>query len=330
VGLSGAKGGLSLDGLRAALPPILTRVFAADVEIVDLTKLSAGASRFSFAVDARVGATVHHLVVQRQRSPERVLGDVELEARAMTAARRVGVPAPEVFGVDLIGAELGGPYLITARAAGETLPHRVVRSAELAAARDRFADDCGRILAAIHSVPTSEVAPLPDIDPLEFVTAILDAAGAARPSFELALRWLTENRPEPIAPTLVHGDFRNGNLVIAADGVAAVLDWELVHCGDPREDLGWLCARAWRGGGAGVVGGMGQLEELLDSYYRHTGRAVTARELSWWTVWATLRWGAICMEQARVHLSGEHRSIELAVIGRRAAEVEYDLLRMLP
>jgi len=127
----------------------------------------------------------------------------------------------------------------------------------------------------------------------------------------------------------VHGDFRLGNLIVGPDGVRAVLDWELAHLGDPREDLGWLCARVWRFGWPDMVGGMGTVADLLDAYARHGGDRVDPADLFWWQVLATLRWGAICLEQARVHLSAEFRSVELAVIGRRAAEMEYELMRML-
>ena len=59
----------------------------------------------------------------------------------------------------------------------------------------------------------------------------------------------------------VHGDFRCGNLLVGPDGLRGVLDWELAHAGDPAEDIGWLCAPAWRFGGAGEVGGFGALDD---------------------------------------------------------------------
>jgi aminoglycoside phosphotransferase (APT) family kinase protein len=213
---------------------------------------------------------------------------------------------------------------------GETIPRRILRDPALGVARERFAADCGRILAAIHSIGVDAVAPLAAPDPLEVVEQMLDRVGSARPAFELGLRWLRANRPQGEATTVVHGDFRNGNLIVGPDGVRAVLDWELAHGGDPREDLGWLCARVWRFGGPLPVGGLGTLPELLDSYARHGGARVSEEELLWWQVQAALRWGAICLEQARVHLSGEFRSVELATIGRRAAEMEFEVLRMLP
>jgi len=153
--------------------------------------------------------------------------------------------------------------------------------------------------------------------------------GESRPAFEFALRWLGAHRP-PVGPvSVVHGDFRLGNLIVDQGGLRAVLDWELAHLGDPLEDLGWLCIRAWRFGGAGEVGGVGPLSDLLDAYGRARGISVDPAAVHWWIVAGTLTWGLICAVQARRHLDGHVRSVELATIGRRVCETEYDLLQLL-
>ncbi|MGI8755766.1 MAG: DUF6285 domain-containing protein, partial [Acidimicrobiales bacterium] len=122
---------------------------------------------------------------------------------------------------------------------------------------------------------------------------------------------------------------RVGNLIVGEDGLRAVLDWELAHLGDPLEDLGWLCVRAWRFGGAGEVGGFAALDELVDAYAEATGTAVDLNDVRWWIVAGTLTWGLICAVQARRHLDGHVSSVELATIGRRVCETEYDLLHLL-
>jgi aminoglycoside phosphotransferase (APT) family kinase protein len=129
---------------------------------------------------------------------------------------------------------------------------------------------------------------------------------------------------------VVHGDFRNGNLIIGPEGIRAVLDWELAHLGDPLEDLGWLCVKAWRFGSPLPVGGFGTIDQLIAAYEGAGGRPVDAGALHWWQVLGTLRWGIICIVQALTHTSGALRSVELAAIGRRVCEVEWDLLELLP
>jgi aminoglycoside phosphotransferase (APT) family kinase protein len=149
------------------------------------------------------------------------------------------------------------------------------------------------------------------------------------PALELGLAWLERNRPESQGDVVLHGDFRLGNLIIGANGIRAVLDWELVHRGDPFQDLGYLCVRAWRFGGEHPVGGFGRYEDLFRGYERVSGRAVDRASVRWWEVFGTVWWGGACMLQAWRHLSGSERSVELAAIGRRAWEQEYDVLLAL-
>ena len=151
-----------------------------------------------------------------------------------------------------------------------------------------------------------------------------------RPVFELALRWLREHDPGPSREvTLVHGDFRHGNLIIGPDGVRAVLDWELAHSGDPMEDLGWVCVNSWRFGEIDKpVGGFGTREELFAGY-EEAGRRVDPDRVKFWEVMGTLRWGVMCCGMMRHFRIGPEHSIERAMIGRRSSETEIDLLRLL-
>ena len=127
----------------------------------------------------------------------------------------------------------------------------------------------------------------------------------------------------------VHGDFRTGNLLVGPDGLRAVLDWELAHAGDAAEDIGWLCAPAWRFGGPGPVGGFGALDDLLEGYAAAGGAVIDPVRVRWWQVYATVKWAVICALQASAHLSGATRSVELAAIGRRVCESEWDLCTLL-
>ena len=118
--------------------------------------------------------------------------------------------------------------------------------------------------------------------------------------------------------------------MVGPQGLTGVLDWELAHAGDPVEDLGWVCVPAWRFARRDrPAAGLGTRAQLLEAYERHSGVAVDPAALSWWELAGTLRWGVICVMQAFSHLSGARRSVEHAVIGRRACEVEWDLLELL-
>ena len=329
---SGPSQADAVDELRRQVATALTsaqdpNVAAAAVEVGELRRLSGGASRetWAFSADGRA------LILQRTR-PGSSMGGPSMadEDRLLAAAVVAGVPVPEVV-VDAAGCEpYLGPARITAHVLGEALGPRIVRDDRFAPARSVLVGQCGRALAAIHSIDPVAVTGLESVDVLERLRTGLDLVEEARPAFELALRWLADHRPPARPPAVVHGDFRVGNLLVdPASGLTAVLDWELAHLGDPLEDLGWLCTRAWRFGGAGEVGGIGPVSDLLDTYAEATGAPVDPDHVRWWIVAGTLTWGLICAVQARRHLDGHVQSVELATIGRRVVETEYDLLGLL-
>jgi aminoglycoside phosphotransferase (APT) family kinase protein len=252
---------------------------------------------------------------------------VAVEAAAMTAARLAGVPVAEIY--DYGAGDLGQAYLLMERLDGETIPRRLLRDEAYAAARPGLARRLGEVLARIHQVDPGQIPGLPHLDALGQVTALYEAFAEPRPALEIGLRWLAEHRPAPAADALVHGDFRTGNLMIGADGLHGVLDWELAHRGDPRQDLGWLCTKAWRFGSASPVGGFGARADLMAGYAAGGGTPPDEQTQRWWELHGTVRWALLCRRQAERYLAEDESSIELAVLGRRVCEQEYDILLAL-
>lgn len=303
-----------------ALESALAARLGADV--TDLHRLSGGASRETWSFDAGGRA----LILRRDPPSSPDPDAMAREAALLASAARAGVPVPSLVdhGDDLAGT----PFLIMERLSGETIPRRLLRDEAFAAVRPRLARDLGGVLARLHTM--EPVPGLPDDDPLTAISAYYEAFDEPRPAVELALRWLRENRPAASGRrTVVHGDFRNGNLMIAPDGVTGVLDWELTHVGDPAEDLGWLCVKAWRFGSPHPAGGFGSREDLLAGYADAGGTPPTPEELRWWEVYGTLRWTILCRHQAERFLSGSDTSIEYAVLGRKVCEQEHDMLLAL-
>jgi aminoglycoside phosphotransferase (APT) family kinase protein len=317
--------------LAAALEPVL----GAGAAIEDLERLSGGASRETWRFDAvpsggdRGGARLE--LILRRDPPQRpgAEGAMGREAQAIGAAGAAGLAVPSVLVADPTGERLGSAGMVMTRVAGETIARKILRDEAHAVARPRLARQCGDFLARLHQLPVDAVDGLADEDALAAYRESYELLDQRSATFELAFRWLEARRPPATGRTVVHGDFRLGNLIVDGEGLAAVLDWELVHRGDPVEDLGWLCTRAWRFGAEPPVGGFGTREDLLAAYEQAGGSPVSAETLGWWEVVGTLKWGVICMGQASVHLTGLHRSIELAAIGRRVCEQEADLLALI-
>ncbi len=299
-----------------------------------LKRLSGGASRETWSFDLLApDGTVHALVLRRDPSGHGGRSERSTEYAVLQSAAAAGVPVPRVRVLLEERDGLGAGFVMD-RVEGETIARRILRDDAYADARPRLAAQCGAIAARIHGVPVSSLPQLPDAgapEQIEQYRTLLDDFGEPHPAFELGLRWLADHVPPPPPErALVHGDFRNGNLVVGPEGVRAVLDWELAHLGDPVEDLGWLCVRSWRFGVAGkIVGGFGDVGDLLDAYARTSGQRPDVDALRFWVVLGTLKWGVICIGQAFTHLTGVVRSVELATLGRRVAETEHDLLELL-
>lgn len=288
-----------------------------------LVRLSGGASRetFRFVADGRP------LILQRQRAGD--LRDMGVETSVLRAAHAAGVPTAAVVDADARPTALGSAFMVLEAVDGETISRKILRDERFASARPRLARQFGAALGRIHATDVTGVKGLVDTDQLAQFRSILDATGAAHPAFELAFRWLHDHRPPASRRALVHGDFRLGNVMIGDDGLRAVLDWELAHLGDPMEDLGWLCVKAWRFGGEHVVAGVGSLDELAAGYREASGVEVDLDVVHWWQVLGTLKWGIMCIGQANTHLAGIARSHELAAIGRRVCENEHDIFLAL-
>jgi len=315
--------------LAERLSAVLGPSMGEAVVVHELVRLAGGASRQTWSFVARGPSGASRRLVLRRDPPGAPISGLQLEADLLRAAARAGVPVPTVVTAGGREAGLDTPFVVTEFVEGETIARRILREPEYAEARSVLAVHCGRTLAALHRIPPSEVPGLAGGDPLEGLRAMLDRLGQPHPAFELGFRWLAERRPPRSGEGVVHGDFRNGNLIVGPDGLRAVLDWELAHLGDPLEDLGWLCVKAWRFGHAPAVGGFGTVEQLMGAYTGSGGGPVDVETLRWWTALGTLRWGVICIVQAMTHLSGAVRSVELAAIGRRVCEVEWDLLEFL-
>lgn len=319
-----------------SLQPRLQRVLDAALSdpsgvISDLRRLPAGASRNTWSFDLTPQTGSVRGLILRMDAPGGFESDaMGRETDLMVAAGAVGVPSPAIVASSTEEDDLGAAYVVMSRVEGESIPRKILRDAEYAEARRHLAAQCGQSLARIHAIDPDRVPGLEARDELDTWIQVLAETGRAHPAFELAIRWLDEHRPTAGPPRVVHGDFRNGNLIVDADGIQAVLDWELAHLGDPLEDLGWLCVRAWRFGEEPVVGGFGTVEDLVAAYEVESATTVDREALHWWQVMGTLKWGILCLHQAERHRSGATRSVELAAIGRRVSENEWELLQLLP
>jgi aminoglycoside phosphotransferase (APT) family kinase protein len=319
---------------ETALAPLYTEVFGKSHPMRSVRRLSGGASQETWLLSGDdTSAILRRAPGGTSAARSSAAIGLVAEAHLIKAAAESGVPVPDVLYVLKPADELGDGFIMS-RVHGETIARPILRDAEFDLARSKLAQQCGAALAAIHSIPAEG---LPDAlqvsDGRAQITQyeeIYRAFEAPRPVFELALQWLKANAPSARPSVLVHGDFRLGNLMVDQQGLAAVLDWELAHLGDPREDIAWLCVNSWRfGNSAHRVGGFGHLEDLLEAYNQASGTGITAAEIDWWEMLGSLKWGIMCMIMYEAFRSGADASVERAAIGRRVSETEIDLINLL-
>lgn len=335
------------EDIVARLEPFLAEQTGGPVSIANVRSMTGGATREAWSLDVTLGTgdarREHGLVLLIFRPGGQRAFTAQDEFRLLEATRAAGAPVPAPMFVG--EAALGRPFYLMERLRGETIGRRLVREERFAAARRALPAQLAEALAAIHRVPLDgaggadrlEFLPRPEpgrpvaaseLDRLEELYRQITVE--AHPAFEIAFRWLRERQPATTRTTLVHGDFRIGNVMVGEEGLRAVLDWELAHVGDPFEDLGWLCVRSWRFGADHLpLGGVGRREELFDAYARATGMPVDPDVVRFWEVYGNLRWGVFTLVQVRPFLDGMLPSVELATIGRRTAETEWELLNLI-
>jgi aminoglycoside phosphotransferase (APT) family kinase protein len=298
-----------------------------------LSVIPGGASRETWLVEAGD----QRWVLRRDPEGSVSLVPIENERALISLAFNAGVPVPEPLAFEPAGGRLGTAAMLMRFVDGTSVAPRILRKPEYERARESLSTQLATALAAIHSLTAVDVGGSlpaagmnPALDQISEWERQLDEIGEPLPAVELGLRWLRANAPAPAEPRLVHGDFRLGNFIVDERGLAAVIDWELAHLGDPAEDIGWLCIRSWRFGNDDLpVAGVGQLDEFASAYEAAGGETVDCERVRYWETFGNVKWAVICARQAQDHLTGVRRSHELASLGRRVCEPEWDLLQLV-
>lgn len=335
---SGSDIALSAGELKAPLEAVLAEFVGETVSITGMQQLTAGAAAQTWRFQARYAGREQALILRRGVDADQFAGALGKadEARVVAAAAAAGVCAPRTIGILSPQHQLGEGFVMEC-IEGETLPPRILKEARYRQAREKLAAQCGEVLARIHAVPLQAVNHLPvngageqigfyesSYRQFDYPLPIFDAA------FQVLRRRIDSDGWCENDQTLVHGDFRNGNIIVDEEGLRAVLDWELAHIGDPLEDLGWLCVNSWRFGVRNkAVGGFGDREQLYRAYEAAGGKSVDPNRVAFWELFGVLKWGVICLYQCQVHLTGAQRSVERAAIGRRVSECELDIVDLL-
>jgi aminoglycoside phosphotransferase (APT) family kinase protein len=325
--------------LAGRVETFLKSVRGEDVQLLAMAPLAGGACQDMHRLELATRAGPVRLVLRSdaRSSLPASLGRRE-EFAVVEAARAAGVPTPAVHHLTPGLVRPGAWAYFMDWVEGEALGRRVVRAPELAGARAQLPGQLAQALARVHTVTPSAHPRLfartvpqgPVQGGLAFVRGMLDGLSEPHPALEYAFRWLVAHPPPDGKTVLLHGDFRTGNFLVTAAGLAAILDWEFARWGTPAEDIGWLCVRDWRfGQNALPAGGLASRQAFLEAYRAAGGAEVSLGELHWWEVMGNVRWAAGSVHQGERYLSGEESDLEYVAIARRAPEMEWEALRLV-
>lgn len=329
---------MSIDDFRAKLEAYLTEASQQTVTITQMQPLAGGASRETWLFEATFDDGAPQKLVMRKDLPTSMHEDAltrREEFLMMQAAHESGVKVAQVRYLCEDTDVLGLPFFIMDYVEGVSIGRKVVTMPELETARQALPEQLAEQLALIHQVDLKahHIDFLPTYSAeatIDHAYSVLDSLGLQIPAFEFALRWARHNAPTDEEITFIHGDFRIGNMLVDAQGLAAVIDWEFAHIGDPLEEIGYLCMRDWRFGQYHLhAGGLSPRERFIRAYEGYSGRTVNRSAVDWWEIVGNIRWGVICLAQANRHLSGADPSVELASLGRRSAEMQLEALRLI-
>jgi len=318
--------------LASALSKKLLEV-GVEGEVSKLEPLTGGASKEIWKFEVSKDKQSTKMILRRGSGIEGPLAiKTADEARIQKEVIKVGAPVPTILAVSKNEEELGDSYIMNF-VEGESIARKILRDKEYKTALPVLAYQCGEAIARIHNVDIDNFSFLPKKpaeEQLEDLYSTYQSFEQPSPVFEYAYLWLKEQDFSNFQESLVHGDFRLGNIIVNGEGLQSIIDWELAHIGNPLQDLGWVCGNSWRfGKNDKVVGGFGELEDLLKGYNSISKFQVNNEMVKCWQVFGTFRWGVICLIQAYAHLNGTINSIEKAAIGRRVSETEIDIVDLL-
>lgn len=292
---------------------------ASDLDVVGFSALSGGNARsaWSFDLTWRTDGVQHtkECVLLLREEAGQLERELAPEFATLAALEGSGVPAPRALWCDPEGKVLGNPGFVMERVPGASDLRGLLDPAEHAR-NAALAEGMAVAAAALHQVdwqardlrvfgsPTPEEAALREVAYWEAL--FLAHRMEPLPALVFAFSWLRDNAPVTPRVTIVHGDFRFGNLIYEGTTLRALLDWEMAHLGDPCEDLAWAYRRLWSPGAALPF------DAFLARYDAAGGAPLSDDRLRFYRLFGEVKHAVISLTGASAFASGRTTNLRLA------------------
>lgn len=302
------------------------------LRVVQVDRSTEGFSQETFSVDVELGSGARRGFVLKREPLAGLLEpyDLEPEFRVLHALSTHPIPSPPTPWFERDPGVLDRPFYVMERLPGD-VPIPVAGADGSGPFRD--AERPALAAGVVHALATLQAidwrahdlgfldAPAPGREAAHRELARWEARIAASglaldPPLAEALAWLRAHVPETPDITLVHGDYRLGNFLVARDGGSArltgVLDWEMVHLGDPLEDVAWCISGLWRGGTA-LASGLLPPDEFVAAWAAATGMRADPERLRFYGVLAIVKMAAIMLTGLRAFRDGRTTDLRMAI-----------------
>jgi aminoglycoside phosphotransferase (APT) family kinase protein len=306
---------------------------ARGVRVVDLERIHGGASRETYRLELRWeergDSFTRRLILRRDPAGSLIETDRHREFAAYKAFHGTTVPVPEPLWLEEDPHWLERPFFVMEELRDlESSPQTIV-APPYADHAERLGRQKWSILGEIARTDPAGVGLQELLEDgtsadrfwereLDHWERVLDADELTpQPIIRAAIRWLRRTPPNPPArPSVVHGDYRTGNFLYDQDGnVRAILDWEMVHLGDPLEDLAWSLNDIWRFARDERAGGLLPREEAIRVWETASGQRVDRTALRWWEIFSSVKGQGIWVSSAKEYLEGTNRDPILFLSG---------------
>ncbi len=342
---------LSKEELKNTLESYLTTRLSGKSNVTDMIPLSGGACQDNYLLDLKVDSgefSGEHRLVFRTDKGASLLASLSRidEFKVCELTSKAGVKTPKPYWLETNRDVIGNPFYFMQRISGKATGRYIVKDPSLNKIRKSLTEELAENLAKIHNITPitckdeelkknltrhkGEAQNAIALDSVQDLRDLVSGLKEPHPAMELIFNWLEKNAVVTDEEVLVHGDFRTGNFMVSADGLQGIVDWEFAHWGDRHEDIAWLCMRDWRFGKLNKeAGGFADRKEFYSLYEKHSGIPVDPKKVTYWEIMGNIRWAVGSAQQAERHLSGADKGIELAAIGRRTCEMEFEAMRLI-